>query len=101
MLENSRDDSLLRASGLTTDRPYRRGGVLSRREHEVIDLLRQGLTNREIAKMLYISEATVKVHVRHILEKLRVRSRAQAVARYTAIADDASAVSSEVRPNSP
>jgi DNA-binding NarL/FixJ family response regulator len=101
MLQNSRDDSLLRASGLTTDRLYRRGGVLSPREHEVIDLLRQGLTNREIAKTLYISEATVKVHVQHILEKLRVRSRAQAVALYTAIADDASGNSSDLRPDSP
>jgi ATP/maltotriose-dependent transcriptional regulator MalT len=100
MLRRSRDESLLRASGLTTERTYRRGGVLSRREREVIDLLRQGLTNREIAQTLYISEATAKVHVRHILEKLGARSRAQAVACYVAAADEASADSSNTRPAS-
>ena len=42
--------SLLRASGLTTDRPIGAAGSLSRREQEVIDLVEQGLTNREIAK---------------------------------------------------
>jgi ATP/maltotriose-dependent transcriptional regulator MalT len=94
MLKRSHDDSLLRSSGLKTDRSYSRGGILSRREREVIDLLGQGLKNREIAKALYISEATVKVHVRHILEKLNARSRAQAVARYAPIADEASAGSS-------
>jgi DNA-binding CsgD family transcriptional regulator len=51
---------------------------LSKREHEVFELLGQGMTNREIASALYISEVTVKVHVRHILKKLGVRSRTQA-----------------------
>jgi LuxR family transcriptional regulator, maltose regulon positive regulatory protein len=58
--------------------------VLSPREREVATLIGAGLTNREIAMRLIISEATVKVHVRHILEKLRARSRAEAVARLLA-----------------
>jgi DNA-binding NarL/FixJ family response regulator len=48
---------------------------LSRREGEVFELLRQGLTNRQIAELLFISESTVKVHVHHVYDKLGVRSR--------------------------
>jgi ATP/maltotriose-dependent transcriptional regulator MalT len=51
---------------------------LSRREQEVFELLGRGMTNREIANAFYISEGTVKVHVRHILKKLGVRSRTEA-----------------------
>jgi LuxR family maltose regulon positive regulatory protein len=54
------------------------GSSLTPREHEVLDLVRQGLTNREIARTLWIAESTVKVHVRHVLEKLGARSRTEA-----------------------
>jgi two-component system nitrate/nitrite response regulator NarL len=51
---------------------------LTPRESEVHELLAQGLTNDEIARQLYISRSTTKVHVKHIYEKLGVRSRLEA-----------------------
>ncbi len=49
--------------------------ALSTREREVYDLVCAGLTNREIGATLFISEATVKVHVHHMYDKLGIRSR--------------------------
>jgi DNA-binding NarL/FixJ family response regulator len=55
---------------------------LSLREQEVLDLLAQGFLYREISEKLGISYATVHTHVRHIYEKLHVRSRTQAVTKH-------------------
>jgi predicted ATPase/class 3 adenylate cyclase/DNA-binding CsgD family transcriptional regulator len=54
---------------------------LSQREREVLELIAEGLSNAEIAQHLFLATTTVKVHVRHIFEKLGVSSRTQAVAQ--------------------
>ena len=54
---------------------------LSPREREVLELLAQGQTNREIAQHLTVSSSTVKIHVEHILAKLGVSDRTQAAVR--------------------
>jgi DNA-binding NarL/FixJ family response regulator len=53
---------------------------LSLREQEVLHLVAQGASNKEIADRLFISETTVKAHLRTILQKLHARNRAEAVA---------------------
>jgi DNA-binding CsgD family transcriptional regulator len=53
---------------------------LSRRERDVLALLVEGRTNREIGATLFISEKTASVHVTHILDKLGVTSRGAAAA---------------------
>ncbi len=50
---------------------------LTPREHEVLNLLATGQSNREIAQQLYISEGTVKTHVNHLLNRLNLKNRAQ------------------------
>jgi DNA-binding NarL/FixJ family response regulator len=54
--------------------------ALSQRELDVLRLVANGATNREVARRLFISEATVKTHLLHLYEKLGVRDRASAVA---------------------
>ncbi|MFJ4170927.1 response regulator [Paenarthrobacter sp. NPDC089714] len=54
--------------------------VLTPREAELLSLLTQGLSNRDLGKRLFISEATVKTHLAHIYAKLGVETRAAAIA---------------------
>jgi LuxR family transcriptional regulator, regulator of acetate metabolism len=55
---------------------------LTRREYEVLQLMTKGATNREIASTIFLSEETVKSHVKRILQKFGVANRGQAVATY-------------------
>jgi DNA-binding CsgD family transcriptional regulator len=55
---------------------------LTRREYEVLQLMTKGATNREIATTIFLSEETVKSHVKRILHKFGVANRGQAVASY-------------------
>ncbi|RYD39171.1 MAG: response regulator transcription factor, partial [Verrucomicrobiaceae bacterium] len=58
---------------------------LSKRETEILELLTQGLTNKEIADRLSLSVETVRVHLRRTYDKLHVHSRTEAVVKYRGI----------------
>ena len=62
-------------------RGNKRKGTLTRREFEVLECLQQGMCNKEIARSLGISVATVKNHLHNIFGKLQVNGRVQAVAK--------------------
>ena len=66
-------------SKATEERPQMPAPRLTDREMHVLRLVAQGLNNRDIAKQLFISENTVKNHIRNILEKLHLHSRMEAV----------------------
>jgi non-specific serine/threonine protein kinase len=66
-------------------RPSRLPGGLSRREYEVVQQIALGLTNREIAGVLSLSEKTIEMHVSHSLTKLDVRSRTQLAAWFVGL----------------
>jgi DNA-binding NarL/FixJ family response regulator len=68
--------------------PITPGAELSPREQEVLELLARGYLYKEIADRLNITIPTVNTYVRRMYEKLHVRSRAQAVAKYTHWAPD-------------
>jgi len=54
---------------------------LTQREHEVLGLIAQGLSNRDIGEKLFVSENTIKTHSSRLFEKMQVRRRVQAVQR--------------------
>lgn len=70
---------MLRSTTLPDSAHVKAVESLTRREHEVFSLIANGRSNPEIATELFLSEATVKTHVGHILAKLNARDRVQAV----------------------
>jgi LuxR family maltose regulon positive regulatory protein len=82
LLMDAGDVALAKEKGFTLSVPSDQlARSLSPREREVFDLMASGLTNKEIATRLYISESTAKVHVRHIFEKLDAHTRTEAVSK--------------------
>ena len=69
------DNDLAASIGLDATDAFNPVATLSAREREVYDLLCEGMRNPDIAKRLFISNETVKVHVRHVYDKLGIRSR--------------------------
>ena len=88
-LEELDDPSLIALVRVKSNQSAKHGSLLDSltpRELEVLQLLARGRTNREIAATLVIAEVTAKVHVRHILRKLGVRSRTEAAVLSAALA---------------
>jgi DNA-binding CsgD family transcriptional regulator/tetratricopeptide (TPR) repeat protein len=90
LIDRTGDTDLGRRTGIRVRSKRVPDELLSSRELEVLDLMARGLRNKEIARSLFIAESTVKVHVRHVLERLGVRTRAEAVARYERVASHSS-----------
>jgi DNA-binding NarL/FixJ family response regulator len=68
------------SSGIEKKQPVTHDSNLTPRESEVLQLVAQGATNKEIADSLFISENTVKTHLQNIMEKLHLANRSQAAA---------------------
>jgi ATP/maltotriose-dependent transcriptional regulator MalT len=83
IMERAHDYRLAETVGLRVRSALSVGGlgILSRREREVLELISQGLLNKEIARTLFITESTVKAHVRSVCRKLGVRTRTEAAMR--------------------
>jgi DNA-binding NarL/FixJ family response regulator len=78
ILEAARDYSRATANGIRLSRRPSNETELTNREQQVFGLVCEGRSNKEIASALFLSTATVKVHVGNILRKLGVRTRTEA-----------------------
>jgi ATP/maltotriose-dependent transcriptional regulator MalT len=75
LVAKSRDHELASIVGVPLPNGDDPRNLLSRREQEVYDLVCQGLSNAQVARCLFISEATAKLHLHHIFDKTGIRSR--------------------------
>jgi DNA-binding NarL/FixJ family response regulator len=76
---DSRSAAVVRAlaAGRSAASPADESPALTEREREVVGLIAEGLTNREIGQAIFVSESTVKFHVRNVMRKLDVHHRAE------------------------
>jgi DNA-binding NarL/FixJ family response regulator len=81
-------EALRRAPGPENDTRELTMGSLTAREREVLNLLAHGLSNRDIAGELFLTQKTVKNHLSRIYEKLGVHSRSEAIARWLGVAGE-------------
>ena len=86
-IERADNEAASRASSPLPSGGSRVHALLTPREIEVMELLAQGLTNRQIAERFVVTEGTVKAHVTHIYRKLRAANRAEAVHQYMRLLD--------------
>ena len=75
LVSRAGDAARVEALGLSLTGKVDPVSTLSAREHEVYDLVCEGLSNADIARRLFISQSTVKVHVHHVFDKIGIRSR--------------------------
>jgi DNA-binding NarL/FixJ family response regulator len=75
IVRRAADDELAASIGVDASTAFDPVATLTAREREVYDLVCEGMPNPEIAKRLFISNETVKVHVRHVYDKIGIRSR--------------------------
>jgi DNA-binding NarL/FixJ family response regulator len=78
-------DALRRAPGPANDEAEAGLGALTAREREVLNLLARGLSNRDIAEELVITNKTVKNHLSRIYEKIGAHSRSEAIAMWLGV----------------
>ena len=72
---------LLKRATMAPAREYKTSGLLSERESEILKLVTSGMSNKEIAEKLFLSQRTIKAHLTNIFNKLNVASRSEAIVK--------------------